>query len=151
MDDGEAILAEARHGLREEDDLTVLNARDRQLGVPRALLCHVAARGRAVLLLELGQLLGAEVGLHPLIQLGALDPSGVAVLEVVGHHAARDILDDGALTHQLLGEGLLGLGKPREVVAHGLQVTQEAIERGDDLQPLRGEGLLPGTLEVIDR
>ena len=75
----------------------------------------------------------------------------MSVLEVVGHHAARDILDDGALTHQLLGEGLLGLGKPREVVAHGLQVTQEAIERGDDLQPLRRERLLPRALEVIDR
>ena len=54
VDDGKAILTEARHGLRKEDDLTVLNARDRQLGVPRALLRHVAAGGRAVLLLELG-------------------------------------------------------------------------------------------------
>ena len=73
------------------------------------------------------------------------------MLEVVGHHAARDLLDDGALTHQLLGEGLLRLGQPREVVAYRLQVTQEAVERGDDLQPLCGERLLPRTLEVIDR
>ena len=54
MDDGEAILAKACHGLREEDDLAVLDARDCQLSVPRALLRHVAAGGRAVLLLELG-------------------------------------------------------------------------------------------------
>ena len=151
MHDSEVVTTDTRYGLREQDDIAVLDACSCDLWrTSRRGTGHVAPRCGAVGLLQLLDLTGRQVFGDPLIEVRLIDPSGVACLEVFLHLPASDGLDDGTFAHQLRLEGLHIRREPREVIALSLEAEQEVVERGHDFDTLCCERLLPWALEVVD-
>ena len=146
----ERVVAGARQGLREDDDVAELDAGDGQRGLIALADRHVLAGGGAVLLDDGVAHARLEVRFHPGRVLGGRHQGRIAGCHVLLERAARVGPHHRPLRLDEGPELVVGLGEPLDRVAGVAQRAQQVEQARRHLQAAGVHGVLAGSLVVVD-
>ena len=149
--DGESVVADRSHGLRQQHDVAQIDAGYGQARLALPDRTHIAARRFAVQLHDVGIELFGQGVLHPGFVFRLSDQCRTAVFQEVVESSFGIGAQYGTLRHQQLFELFFGRRQVFHRVAFGLEPFQKIIERRHRFQSLGRQRGLSGAFEVVDR